>query len=94
MYQMLVIGPVGAVPHSGHKLAPPGPPAPSAVDGSTYRRHRGRDGQEPRPLRQDCAYGRDSANAEPRSVDSSGEREISKKRPLMNCAMMGTRGPY
>ncbi len=78
MCPVLVIGGVGAVPHSGHKLAPPGPPSPSAVETVTYWRHRGRDGQEPRPLREHCAYSRDGVDAEPPSVDLSGDRHGSK----------------
>ena len=39
-------------------------PSPSAVDAITLLRHRGRDGQEPRPLRDRCTYHRDSVDTD------------------------------
>ncbi len=55
-----------------------GDPPAVAMDTGTRRRHRGRDGQEPRPL-QDCgAEGRDIEDKELRAGDIPREHEASE----------------
>ncbi len=94
VFQMLVTGGVGAVPHAGHKSALPGPPSLSAEDAIIHRKHpwAGRAGATARP-----AINVSTAKKKWRENRGRVTYPVDTKPrscPVMECAMMGTRGPY